>query len=402
MFDIKKIREHFPILSRKVGDKDLVYFDNAATSQKPRSVINAITTYYENTNANIHRGVHALSEEATEQYEATRERVREFINAEHSEEIIFTRNTSESVNLVAYTWGEENISEGDEIIVSELEHHSNLVPWQELCKRRNATLTAIELTDDYTLNYDTFKPSEKTKLVAISGMSNALGTVQDLEMIIQKAHAVGAKVLVDAAQLVCHFKVDVQKLDCDFMCFSAHKMLGPTGVGVLYAKKEILDEMPPFMFGGDMVKRVQIDKASWNANPWKFEAGTPNIADVIAFKHAMNFLDELGFDNIQKHDKELLDRAKEILSQYPEIRILSPKDGCSILPFTIKGIHPHDIAEIFNSEGIALRAGQHCTEPIMTRYGIPATARLSFYLYNSLEEVEKIDTALKKCFKIFQ
>ena len=403
MFDLTKIREQFPILQRKIGDKPLVYLDNAASSQKPRAVIEAITEYYENHNANIHRGVHTLSEEATAMYEETRERTREFIGASSSEEIIFTRNTTESINLVAHAWAEKNISKGDEVIVSELEHHSNLVVWQELCARQNAHLKVIPLKDDYTLDYDAYRAllSDKARLVAISGMSNALGTVQDLDTIISAAHERGAKVLVDAAQLVCHFKVDVAEIDCDFMAFSAHKMLGPTGVGVLYVRKEILDEMDPFLFGGDMVKKVTLEKSTWNAAPWKFEAGTPNVADVIAFRCAMNFLDEVGFDNIQKHDDELLAKAKELFSKYPEVKIHGAKDGSSILSFTIDGIHPHDIAEIFNSEGIALRAGQHCSEPVMQRYDVPATARLSFYLYNTLEEVEKCEAALQKCLKIF-
>lgn len=403
MLDINTIRSHFPILKREINGKALVYFDNAATSQKPQSVIDAISDFYENTNANIHRGVHTLSEQATEAYEGSRERCREFINARNSEELIFTRNTTESINLVAYTWGEQNISAGDEIIVSELEHHSNLVPWQELCKRKGAKLQIVPIKEDFTLDYEAYKNllSPKTKLVAISGMSNALGTVQDLDTIISQAKNIGAKVLVDAAQLVCHFKVDVQALDCDFLAFSAHKMLGPTGVGVLYVKKEILDEMPPFLFGGDMVKSVTADSANWNSNPWKFEAGTPNIADVCAFKQAMNFLDEIGFEQIHAHDQQLLKRAQEILATFPQIKSYCPAESCSILSFTIDGIHPHDIAEIFNSQGIALRAGHHCAHPLMTKLGVSSTARLSFYLYNSLEEVEKIHPALEKCLKIF-
>lgn len=407
MFDPKKLKKDFPIFSRKINGKPLVYLDNASTSQKPKSVINALTNYYETFNSNTHRGIHTMSEEATTAYEDTREHVMKFINANLPKEIIFTRNTTEAINLVAYSWGEENIKSGDEIIVSAIEHHSNLVPWQELCRRKNATLKIIPIKKDLTLDLVAYEKllSKKTKLVSISAMSNVLGYMPDLNKIIKSAHKVGAIVLVDGAQSVAHMKTDVKKLDCDFLTFSSHKMLGPTGVGVLYGKFEILSNMNPFMFGGDMVKSVEQHKAYWNDLPWKFEAGTPNIADVIAFNAALTYLDKIGLDNIHKYDQKLLKYAVGKFSKYEKdgVSLILPKsDTSSILSFSIKGIHPHDIAQIFNDEGVAIRSGYHCSQPLIEHLNLSSTARMSFYFYNTEADIDRAEIALKKTLKLFR
>lgn len=407
MFDPKKLKKDFPIFSRKINGKPLVYLDNASTSQKPKSVINALTNYYETFNSNTHRGIHTMSEEATTAYEDTREHVMKFINANLPKEIIFTRNTTEAINLVAYSWGEENIKSGDEIIVSAIEHHSNLVPWQELCRRKNATLKIIPIKKDLTLDLVAYEKllSKKTKLVSISAMSNVLGYMPDLNKIIKSAHKVGAIVLVDGAQSVAHMKTDVKKLDCDFLAFSSHKMLGPTGVGVLYGKFEILSNMNPFMFGGDMVKSVEQHKAYWNDLPWKFEAGTPNIADVIAFDAALTYLDKIGLDNIHKYDQKLLKYAVGKFSKYEKdgVSLILPKsDTSSILSFSIKGIHPHDIAQIFNDEGVAIRSGYHCSQPLIEHLNLSSTARMSFYFYNTEADIDRAEIALKKTLKLFR
>lgn len=399
-----EVKNQFPILKRKIKGKALAYLDNASTTQKPQSVINALKDYYENFNSNIHRGIHTLSEEATAHYESTRATLQKFINARFPHEIIFTRNTTESVNLVAYTFGEKNIQEGDEIIVSELEHHSNLVPWQELCKRKGASLLTIPILNDYTLDMDAYAEllSEKTKLVAITGMSNVTGTTPDLKEIITLAHAHDAKVLVDGAQLAAHTKVDMQELDCDFFTISGHKMLGPTGAGALYGKEEVLNEMPPFLYGGSMVLEVTKTDATYLGLPAKFEAGTPDIADVIAFKHALEFLEKVGMEKIYKHEKELTTYAIELFSKHKEVTIHHPENGGGVISFSIKGIHPHDIASIFNEHGVAIRSGHHCAHPLMTRLNVPATARMSFYLYNTKEDVEQAEKALKETIRTFK
>ncbi len=415
MFDPKKVKKDFPILSRKINGKPLVYLDNASTSQKPKSVINTISNYYENFNSNTHRGIHTMSEEATIAYENTREHVMKFINANLPKEIIFTRNTTEAINLVAYSWGEENIKSGDEIIVSAIEHHSNLVPWQELCRRKNATLKIIPIKKDLTLDLPAYEKmlSKKTKLVSITAMSNVLGYMPDLSKIIKAAHKVGALVLVDAAQSVAHLPTDVKKLDCDFLAFSSHKMLGPTGVGVLYGKYEILSDMNPFMFGGDMVKSVEQHKAYWNDLPWKFEAGTPNIADVIAFDAALTYLEKIGLENIHKHDQKLLKYAVAKFSKYEKhgVSLILPtyksatfdsSQVSSILSFSIKGIHPHDIATIFNDEGVAIRSGYHCSQPLIEHLNLSSTARMSFYFYNTKADIDRAEIALKKTIKLFK
>lgn len=423
MFNSKTLKKDFPILSRKINGKPLVYLDNASTSQKPESVIDAISNYYKTFNSNTHRGIHTMSEEATVAYENTREHVAKFINANISKEIIFTRNTTESINLIAYTWGETNIKKNDEIIVSAIEHHSNLVPWQELCRKKNAKLKIIPLKKDLTLDLAKYKKllSKKTKLVSITAMSNVLGYIPNLIGIIKSAHKNGAIVLVDGAQSVAHLPTDVQKLDCDFLTFSGHKMLGPTGVGILYGKHEILSDMPPFLFGGDMVKAVEQHKAYWNDLPWKFEAGTPNIADVIAFDAAITYLEKIGLKNIHLHDQKLLGYAVKIFSKYEKqgVRLIlptykstsstkstppsfDPSRVSSILSFSIKGIHPHDIATVFNDEGVAIRSGYHCSQPLIEHLNLSSTARMSFYFYNTEEDIDRAEKAMQKTLKLFK
>lgn len=420
MLDPKSLKKHFPILNRQINGKTLVYLDNASTTQKPRQVIEALKNYYENTNANIHRGIHTLSQEATEAYEKTRLTTAEFINAKSEKEIVFTRGTTESINAVAYSWGETNIATGDEIIVSALEHHSNLVPWQELCRRKNAHLKIIPLSSSLSLDLTAYEKllGKNTKLVAITGMSNVLGTIPPIKKMIKAAHKVGAKVLVDGAQSVAHLPTDVQELDCDFLAFSSHKMLGPTGVGMLYGKENLLENMPPFNFGGDMVKIVTQEKAEWNDLPWKFEAGTPNIADVIAFEKALQVLSEVGMQNIANHDEKLLKYAIDRFGKYENVTLLTPGNTSSshasatgnthslatggILSFTIEGVHPHDIAQIFDEEGVAIRSGHHCNMPLMELLKVPATARLSFYLYNNEEDIDRAEKALQKVLKVFK
>lgn len=395
----------FPILSRQINGKSLVFLDNASTTQKPRQVIEALTHYYENTNANIHRGVYTMSEESTDAYEQSRQTVANFLNASSAEEVIFTRNTTESINLVAYTWGESNIKEGDEIIVSEYEHHSNFIPWQQLCKRKGATLKLIPIKDDLTLDLEAYKEllSEKTKLVAVTAMSNVTGYITNLETIITEAKKHNVLTLIDAAQAAAHSKIDVQALDCDFLAISAHKMLGPTGVGALYGKKEHLENMPPFNFGGSMIREVQTKDSTWADQPAKFEAGTPNIAGVIAFKTAIEYLEKIGLENIEKHEKALTEEAIEVFSQIPEVTLYTPPKECrsGIISFNIKDAHPHDIASIFNQEAVAIRSGHHCCQPLMRTLQTNSTARISFYLYNTSENIKRATSALHNVIKIF-
>ncbi|MFH1533621.1 MAG: cysteine desulfurase [Nitrospirota bacterium] len=402
MLNAKKIKSQFPIFA----DKKLVFLDSAATSQKPKVVIDAITNYYTKFNANVHRGIYTLSEKATQAYSDTRETVKKFINSKHVHEIVFTRNTTESINLVAYTWGEKNIKAQDEIIVSALEHHSNLVPWQELCKRKKAKLKVIPLKNDYTLDMDEYEKllTARTKLVAITAMSNVTGTIPPLKRIINEAHKKGAKVLIDGAQSAAHSETDVQKLKCDFFVFSGHKCLGPTGVGILYAKEELLNKMPPFLFGGDMIEKVGQFSSTFAPLPNKFEAGTPNIADVIALKPALEFLQKIGLNAIHKHEQELKKYAIKKFSAHPQVTLHTPplNQSGSTLSFTIKGIHPHDIATIFNSENVCIRAGHHCAQPLMDRLHIHSTARMSFYLYNTLQDVDRAEKALIKTLKTFK
>jgi cysteine desulfurase/selenocysteine lyase len=403
----KIIQKDFPILQHPINGKRLVYLDNASTTQKPQVVIDALVNYYSSMNANIHRGVHTLSERSTDAFENTRTKVAQFIHARESSEIVFTRGTTEAINLVASTWGETNIQEGDVIVVTQLEHHSNLVPWQQLVKRKKAELRIIPITDDGFLDFtdiDTLLAGS-VKLVAITQMSNVLGVQTPLKFIIQKAQSVGAKVLVDAAQGMLHLGLNVQDLDIDFAAFSSHKMFGPTGVGVLWARKEILDTMPPYQFGGDMVKEVFPLEASWNDVPWKFEAGTPNIADVVAFASAIEYLEQFSFDEIQEHDQKLYAYARNKLRDFPQLKLLGPEDvlrAGGAISFVIDGVHPHDIGSILNDSGVAVRSGHHCAQPLMQRLHVPATARMSFTIYNDEDDIDAAVEALKNVFAIFK
>jgi cysteine desulfurase/selenocysteine lyase len=402
-FDVHAIRKFFPVLSRMVHNKPLVYFDNAATAQKPQVVIDALCDYYTNYNANIHRGIHTLAEEATAAYEATRVAAQKFIHAQFPEEIIFTRGTTEGINLVAYTWGRKNIHAGDEIIISGMEHHSNIVPWQILCEEKNAVLKVIPVSDAGEISIGDFKNllSSKTKLVSIVHVSNALGTVNPVEEMISLAHDAGALVLVDGAQSTVHLDIDVEKMDCDFFAFSGHKVYGPTGVGVLYGKKQILEEMPVFMGGGEMIKEVTFEKTTYNELPYKYEAGTPNIADAIALKTALNFIKETGKKLVRNHENELLHYATSQMESIPGLKIIgNAKHKVSLISFVIKNIHPQDLGVLLDNQGIAVRTGHHCTEPLMKRFKIPGTVRASFAMYNTKEEVDVFISALQKSIKM--
>jgi len=398
MLDINKIRSQFPILNRKVNGKDLVYFDNGATTQKPQSVIDAEANYYTDENSNIHRGVHFLSGLATDKFEETRDAVQDFIGAKHNHEIIFTKGTTDAINLVANAY-RILLSKGDEVIISELEHHSNIVPWQMCCEISGANLKVIPLLDNGELDMNEFNNllSESTKVVAVSHISNALGTISPIEAIITKAHKVGAKVLIDGAQAASHITLDMQKLDADFYCFSAHKMFGPTGVGVLYGKEEILNLLPPYQGGGEMIKEVSFEKTTYACLPHKFEAGTPNISGVIAFKQAIDFITDLGVSEIAKYEDELLQYATAEVLKIEGLKIYGTaahKSG--IISFNIEGIHPYDIGMIVDKMGVAIRTGHHCTQPIMDRFNIPGTARISLSVYNTKAEVDVCINAIKK------
>ena len=397
--DVQKIRADFPILSRKVHGKALVYLDNAATTQKPRQVIDALVNYYSRYNANIHRGIHVLAEEATAAYEGVREQLAAFLHAPSSRGIVFTRNTTEAINLVASAWGRANLKPGDEVLLTEMEHHANIVPWQLVAKATGATLTFIGITDDGQLRMDELdkKLTPRTKMVAVTHMSNSLGTINPIERIIERAHKQGALVLIDAAQSAPHMGVDVQQLDCDFLAFSAHKMLGPTGVGVLYGRESILEAMDPFLGGGEMIADVQLDRSTWNDLPWKFEAGTPSIADVIAFGEALSYLGRIGFDAIRAHELDLAGYAMDRLRAIPSLTIYgpaSPQLRGGVISFNLDGLHPHDVGTVLDGEGIAIRAGHHCTKPLMRRLGVAATVRASFYIYNTREEVDWLAEAV--------
>jgi len=386
-----------------VKGKPLVYFDNAATSQKPQVVIDALTHYYTHYNANIHRGIHTLAEEATMAYEATRRTAQEFIGALHEEEIIFTRGTTEGINLVAYTWGRQNIGTGDEILISGMEHHSNIVPWQILCEEKGAVLKVIPVNDNGELSIDAYKAllSNKTKMVSVVHVSNSLGTVNPVKEMILAAHQVGAKVLIDGAQSAVHLDIDVQEMDCDFFAFSGHKVYGPTGVGVLYGKKELLEAMPVFQGGGEMIKEVTFEKTTYNDLPYKYEAGTPNIADTIALKAALDFIKETGKPAIRAHEEELLAYATAQLQAIPGLTIVgTAKEKVSLVSFVIKDIHPQDVGVLLDNQGIAVRTGHHCTQPLMARFGIPGTIRASFALYNQKEEIDALITGLHKTIKM--
>ncbi len=401
--DIGSIRSQFPILNRWVKGKPLVYLDNAATTQKPQSVIDSLISFYSGYNANVHRGIHTLAEEATAAFENTRDVVQQFIHAASREQIIFTRGATEGINLVAYTWGRKNIKSGDEIIISTMEHHSNIVPWQILCKEKNAHLKIIPIDDKGELMLDSFESlfTPKTKLVSIVHVSNTLGTVNPIEKMIKIAHKHGAIVLVDGAQSSVHLDIDVTSMDCDFFVLSAHKLYGPSGVGVLYGKKHLLEAMPPFLGGGEMIQEVSFTKTTYNDLPYKFEAGTPNIADVIAFKSAINFINETGKEIIRNHENELLMYATAALEQIKNLRIIgTAKNKASIISFLINKIHPQDIGILLDNEGIAVRTGHHCTQPLMQRFEIPGTIRASFAMYNTKEEINIFIKALQKSIKM--
>ena len=405
--DLKKIRSEFPILSQKIKGKDLVYFDSAATSQKPKAVIEALGEYYRTLNANIHRGIYFLSEESTAAYEAARQKVSDFIGAKKACTLIFTRNTTESINLVSQAWGRKNIGEGDEILLTEMEHHSNIVPWQILAHEKGATIRFIPITDEGILDLSHLEDllTEKTKILALTHVSNVLGTINDLKPLISKAHAMGAIVVVDGAQAVPHLKVNVSELDCDFYAFSAHKMLGPTGVGVLYGKEKILEEMPPFLGGGEMIMEVHPQYSTWKELPWKFEAGTTNFADVIAFSKAIGFLENIGFDELRLHEKSLIEYATRHLKELGNVKIFGPSSTerkLGVISFSYQGIHPHDLGTFLDHEGIAIRAGHHCAQILMRKLDVPATARASFYLYNTKEEIDFFILVLEKAREYFK
>jgi cysteine desulfurase / selenocysteine lyase len=409
--NIEKIRQDFPILKRKVsGGKPLVYLDNAATTQKPLAVIDAIHNYYMNYNSNIHRAVHQLAEEATLEFEKTREKVAKFINARSTEEIVFTRNATEALNLVAYSWGRSNVNNGDTIVITEIEHHSNIVPWQILTSEKRAKLEYVGTDDNGYLKLEEFikyldSKKKEVKLVSVSHMSNVLGTIIPVNDIINMSHEKGIPVLVDGAQSVPHMPVDVQKMDCDFMAFSAHKMLGPTGVGILYVKKEILEKMPPFIGGGDMIKEVHKYETRYNDLPYKFEGGTPNIADVIGFAAAIDYLNKIGMDKVREHEVELTGYALDKITRVKGVTLYGPrnvKDRGGVISFNIGDIHPHDLATIMNDHGVAIRSGHHCAQVLMERLDVSATSRASFYIYNTKEEVDIFVSALEEARRLFK
>ena len=401
--DINKIRQDFPILEQSINGKKLVYFDNAATTQKPIQVIDALNDYYRGYNANIHRGIHHLAEKATAAFEATRKAVKTFLNANSIEEIIFTYGTTDSINLVAGTFGRKFINAGDEIIISTLEHHSNIVPWQMLCEEKECILKVIPINNEGEILMEEFEKllSEKTKLVSVVHVSNALGTINPIKTIIEKSHIFGAKVLIDGAQASSHMDIDVQDLDADFYALSAHKLFGPTGMGVLYGKKELLEAMPPYRGGGEMIKEVTFEKTTYADLPYKFEAGTPNIADVVAFKFALDYIQNIGKTNIAAYENELLAYATEKLEAIEGLTVIGKaKEKVSVISFILEGIHPQDIGIILDQQGIAVRTGHHCTQPLMQRFGIPGTARASFSVYNTFEEIDALVEGILKVKKL--
>jgi len=401
--DIEAVRSQFPILNRSVKGRPLVYLDNAATTQKPLSVIDAIAGYYTGYNANIHRGIHTLAEEATAAFEATRETARAFIHASSTEEIIFTRGTTESINLVASSWGRANLQPGDEIILSTLEHHSNIVPWQMIAAEKGAIIKVVPIDDDGVFQFDAFEQllSERTKMVSIVHVSNALGVINPVEAVIKAAHANGALVLVDGAQSTVHLDIDVQALDCDFFACSAHKCYGPTGVGFLYGKRRLLEDMPPYQGGGEMIREVSFRETTYNDLPYKFEAGTPNIADVVATRAALDFMTGLGKATMRAHEDDLVAYASESMRAIPGLRIIGDVPGkVSVVSFVINGTHPQDIGILLDNQGVAIRTGHHCTQPLMERLGLPGTNRASFAVYNTRSEVDALVTALIKAQKM--
>ena len=403
-FDVYKIRADFPILARKIQGKPLVYLDNAATTQKPQAVIDAMIRYYTDENSNIHRGVHLLSQQATESYEQARSTVQRFLNAGESLEIVFVRGATEGINLVAQTWGRANIGRGDEIVISAMEHHSNIVPWQILCEQQGANLRVAPVNDAGELIFDEFEKllGRKTKLVAMAHVSNALGTVNPVRQIVEAARRVNARVLLDGAQAVPHMPVDVRAIDCDFYVFSGHKVYAPTGIGVLYGKQELLEAMPPYQGGGDMISSVTFEKTLYNRLPHKFEAGTPHVSGTIGLGAALDYVTSIGLDRIARHEKEVLAYGTRRLLEIPGLRLIgTAREKEGILSFVLEGIHPHDVGTILDQEGIAIRTGHHCAQPLMERFGVPATARASLALYNTTEEMDALADGLQRVREVF-
>jgi cysteine desulfurase/selenocysteine lyase len=404
VLDVDRVRRDFPILQRTVHGKPLVYLDSAATTQKPQQVLDALAHYYAHENANIHRGVYLLSEEATAAYDGARTKVQRFINARTSREVVFTRNSTESINLVAQSFGRQNIGPGDEILVTHMEHHSNIVPWQLLCEQTHAQLRVAPIDDHGELLMDEFEQhlSEKTKLVAVVHLSNSLGTINPVSEIINLAHQRNVPVLVDGSQAVYHMPVDVKALDCDFYVFTGHKLYGPTGIGVLYGREAILDAMPPYMGGGDMIRSVTFEKTTYADLPYKFEAGTPHIAGAVGLGAAVDYISGIGFEKIAVHEKDLMDYGTVALSEIPGLRMIgTARHKASILSFVLEGVHPHDIGTIVDMEGVSIRTGHHCTQPVMERFGVPATARASVAMYNTRQEIDQLVHALRRVRETF-
>ena len=402
MLDVNNIRNDFPAFRSK--EKNFIYLDSASTSQKPQSVIDSVSSYYSSYAANIHRALYEIGEKATDKYENVRDKVKQFMNVPDSHSVIFSRSTTESINLIAYAWGTKNLSQDDHILITEMEHHSNIVPWQLLASRSNAALDYISLKNDGMLELESFKKkiSSKTKILSISHQSNVFGTVNPINEIIDEAKKVDAITVIDGAQAVPHMKVNIEDLGCDFYAFSGHKMLGPTGVGVLIGRKNILEEMDPFMGGGEMINTVNMDKSTWNDVPWKFEAGTPNIAQVIGLGAAIDYIEKIGIENIHQYEQELLKYGLDILSQEENITLYgNPTTRGAVIPFNVKNIHPHDLAKFLDTDGICIRAGHHCAQPIMNKLKITATARASFYIYNTRNDIEKLVEGIKKTADIF-
>jgi cysteine desulfurase / selenocysteine lyase len=404
-YDVDRIREQFPILNRRVNGKPLIYLDNAATTQKPHAVIDAIRRYYSEHNSNIHRGVHYLSQKATEEYEGVRKKLKDFINADHTHEIIYVRGATEAINLVAHSFCRNRIRANDEILISGMEHHSNIVPWQILCEETGAQLKVVPISDAGEIDRDEYGRllGPKVKMVSLVHISNSLGTINDVKEMIAMAHARGIPILIDGAQAVSHMKVDVRDLDCDFYVFSGHKMFGPTGVGVLYGKTEHLEKMPPYQGGGDMIKSVTFEKTIYNELPYKFEAGTPNIAGVIGLGPAIDFIASIGLEHIARYEQELLRYATDAVSGVDGLRIIgTAAHKSAVISFMLEDVHPHDIGTIIDAEGVAIRTGHHCTQPVMQRFGIPATARASFAMYNTRKEVDALVKGIHKVKKVFR
>ena len=399
-----EIKSDFPTLNQKINGNDLVYLDNAATTQKPKSVINSVNEYYKKTNSNIHRGVHTLSQEATEKYENARMKIAKFINSTTEKEIIFVRGATEAINLVANSYVRPLLQPNDQIIITEMEHHANIVPWQIVCKEKEAELKILPMNNKGELIVDELEKiiTNKTKFMAINHVSNSLGTINDVRKIVEIAHKHNIRILIDGAQAVQHIPIDVKEIDADFYCFSGHKIYAPTGIGILYGKKKLLDEMPPYQGGGDMIKSVTFEKTIYNDVPNKFEAGTPNISGAIGLGTAIDYIQDIGIDNIAKHESDLLNYATEKIKEIKGVKIIgNAKDKASVLSFTMENIHPHDIGTIMDSHGVAIRAGNHCTQPVMDFYSIPATARASFAIYNDKTDVDKLISSVKKTMEVF-